>query len=93
MSMEHVPGKNMGKLTLYALSTCGWCRRTKDLLNELGVEYDYVYVDKLEGTERENAIQTLTKWNPSNSFPILVINDEKCIIGFREDQIRESLQL
>jgi glutaredoxin len=91
--MEHVPGKNMGKLTLYALSTCGWCRRTKDLLNELGVEYDFVYVDKLEGTERENAIETVKKWNPSSSFPLLVINDEKCIVGFREDQIRESLKL
>ena len=56
MSVEHVAGKNVGKIMLYALSTCGWCRKTRDLLESLGVEYDYVYVDLLSGEDRERTI-------------------------------------
>ena len=92
MKMEHVNGKEIGKVTLYALSTCGWCRKTKELLNDLGIAYDYVYVDLLTGAEREEAIGAVTKWNPARSFPTLVLNDDKCIIGFKEEDIRKSLK-
>ena len=92
MKIEHVPGKESGKVMLYALSTCGWCRKTKQLLSDLGVAYDYVYVDLLTGKEREEAINTVQKWNPDRSFPTLVLNDNKCIVGFKEDDIRESLK-
>ena len=91
MVIEHVDGKNKGKIILYALSTCGWCARTKDLLRELGVEFDYLYVDLLEGPEQDKVLNEVEKWNPKGSFPTLVIRDEKSIIGFREDEIREAL--
>ena len=42
MKIEHVKGENKGKITLYALSTCGWCKKTKKLLDDLGVEYHYI---------------------------------------------------
>jgi glutaredoxin-like protein NrdH len=91
MSIEHVNGKNKGKLMLYALSTCGWCNKTKDLLREMGVAFDYAYVDLLEGKEQDNAMTLVEKFNPSGSFPTLVINDTKAIVGFREQEIREAL--
>jgi glutaredoxin-like protein NrdH len=92
MAVEHVAGRKAGKLMLYALSTCVWCGKTKKLLNELGVEYDYTDVDQLTGAEREAAIKTVTKYNPACSFPTLVIDDEKCIVGFKENEIREALK-
>jgi glutaredoxin-like protein NrdH len=91
MTLVHVPGKKAGHIMLYALSTCGWCQKTKKLLEDLGVEYDYEYVDHLRGEEREKAIKEVTAWNPACNFPTMVINDEKCIIGFKEDEIREAL--
>ncbi len=93
MTIEHVGGKNAGKLMLYALSTCIWCRKTKQLLADLGVEYDYVFVDLLQGQEREQTIAMVEKWNPDGSFPTLVINDSKCIVGFKESAIKEALKL
>ena len=93
MTIEHVGGKNAGKLMLYALSTCIWCRKTKQLLTDLGVEYDYVFVDLLQGQEREQTIAVVEKWNPDGSFPTLVINDSKCIVGFKENAIKEALKL
>lgn len=92
MPMQHVEGNNKGDVVLYALSTCGWCKRTRMLLEEMEVEYDYIYVDLLEGDERQEIIQQLKEWNPKLSFPTTVIRNEECIVGFNEDKIRENLE-
>ena len=91
MSMEHVSGRKNGEILLYALSTCGWCGKTRELLTELGIEYSYVYVDLLSGAELDRTMAELARWNKSRSFPTLVINNSKVIVGFREDEIREVL--
>lgn len=91
MAMEHVEGKNKGNIVLYALSTCGWCKKTRMLLEELGVEYNYVYVDLTEGKERSNVIENIQKWNSQLSFPTVVINNKDVIVGFKEDELKEKL--
>jgi glutaredoxin len=71
MVVEHVNGKNKGNIMLYALSTCGWCAKTKELLRTLGVEFDYVFVDLLEGKAQDDAMNEVERWNPKGSFPTL----------------------
>lgn len=78
---------------LYALSTCGWCKKTKEFLDDLGVEYDFIYTDYLDGDEKEKIMDEIRKWNPRISFPTIVINDKKAIVGFREDEIKEALRI
>jgi glutaredoxin-like protein NrdH len=90
MAIEHVNGKNKGKIMLYALSTCGWCAKTKELLKELGVAFDFEYVDLLDGKELDETMNALERANPQGSFPTLVIDDRRSIIGFREQEIREA---
>lgn len=85
----HVKGKDKGQIRLYALSTCVWCKKTRKLLETLGVSYDYIYVDLLEGAARDTVNEEIEKWNPHGSFPMLVINEKESIIGFKEDKIRE----
>jgi glutaredoxin-like protein NrdH len=92
MKFEHVEGVKKGKVILFALSTCVWCKRTKQLLNNLGIEYDYVFVDLLSGAEKAAAVKELERWNPRSSFPTIVINEAKCIVGFKEDEIKEALR-
>ena len=89
--MEQVTGKKKGDVLLYALSTCGWCRKTKDLLGDLGVEYRYIDVDLLDSEAKSEAIKEITDWNPRCSFPTLVINNDRCIVGYQADKIREAL--
>ncbi len=89
---QHVKGKSKGKIMLYALSTCVWCRKTKKLLDSLGVEYDYVDMDQLEDDIRSEFDRELENWNKNTSFPTLVINDNKCIVGFEEEKIRQELE-
>lgn len=77
---------------LYALSTCIHCKNTKEYLDDCGVKYDCVEVDKLDGDERKNIIEEIKKVNPSCSFPTIVIGD-KIIVGFRKEEIKEALNL
>jgi len=91
MTMEHIKGQKKEHIVLYALSTCVWCQKTKDLLDDLNVEYYYTDVDLLKGEEREEITKELMKWNPKCSFPTLVINDNKCIVGFKENEIKETI--
>ena len=90
MKSEHIEGKDKGKIVLYALSTCQWCSKTRDLLSSFGVKYDYVYVDLLKGKDRDQAVNEVKSHNPSVSFPTVVIGD-RVIVGFREKEIREAL--
>lgn len=89
--MQHVEGQNKGKLVLFALSTCGWCKKTRALIEDLDADYEYVYVDLLKGEEREEVVNMVKKWNPQLSFPTLVVNDDKTIVGFKEEEIREAI--
>ncbi len=87
---KHVDGKNKGAIMLYALSTCGWCRKTKDLLAKMGLAYDYIDVDKLsdeEATKLEN--EEVKKWNPAGTYPTLVIDGQRAIINYDEKKIKE----
>ncbi len=88
--LTHVPGRKAGNVVLYALSTCVWCEKTKNLLTELGVEFSYVYVDLLDRDELEKTFEVVKKYNPKGSFPTLVIDGERSIVGFREDEIRRT---
>lgn len=92
MAVTHVSGRDKGRIMLYALSTCGWCKKTKALLNEMGVAYDYTDVDQLHGAEQETVVGEMGKYNPATNFPTIVINSNQIIIGFKEDDIRKALQ-
>ncbi len=91
MAMKHVEGNKKGEVTLYALSTCIWCRKTKDLLNKLGVDYSFVDVDLLAGSERAKVMEEVRRWNPACSFPTLVVDNKTCVKGFDEEKIKELL--
>lgn len=91
MSMIRVAGKKKGNIILYALSTCVWCRKTKQLLDRLGAEYNYIDVDHLQGDEKNIVTAEIKKLNPRCSFPTLSIND-KCVVGFDQQKIEETLR-
>ena len=91
MELKHVDGENKGDVLLFALSTCGWCKKVRMLLEDLEVEYDYIYVDLTSGNDRTEAVNTLKKFNDAVSFPTTIINNENVIIGFEEEEIKSKL--
>jgi glutaredoxin len=88
-----VPGRNAGKVMLYALSTCGWCKKSKRFLQEHGIGYSYIDVDLLAEDEKEAVKSEVRRWNPSCSFPTLVVNDSQCVVGYDETKMKEILGL
>ncbi len=91
MQMNHVEGSDHGPIKLFTLTTCVWCKKTKALLKEMNVAYEYVDVDVLEGADKEKVLDELKSFNPHCSFPSLVINNN-CIVGYQEEKIKEALQ-
>ena len=83
----------MGKrANLYTLSTCSHCKATKKFLDECKVEYQFTDVDLLEGEERAAILEDIKKLNPRCSFPTIIIGD-KVIVGYKEQEIKEALDI
>lgn len=91
MEFQRVDGSQKGRVVLYTLSTCMWCKMAKNLLRDLGVAYEYVDVDTLQGDEKESVKKEIRRWNPDGSYPTIVINDAVVVCGFDETEIREKL--
>jgi glutaredoxin-like protein NrdH len=77
---------------LYAISTCGWCRRTKRFLEQNKIPAEVTDVDQLEGEEKEKARAAVAEVNPRRSYPTLIIGDQ-VVVGYDEDRMRELLEL
>lgn len=89
-----VPGPHgEHRIVFYGLSTCIWCKRTRQFLESQGVAFDYVYVDLLRGQEREEVLALVRQWNPATSFPTVVVDDSTCVVGYRQEEIKEALGL
>ena len=81
------------KVKLYALSTCGWCKKTRRFLDDHNVDYECEYVDLLSGEEKARCMVELERWNPRRTFPTVVVDDSEVVVGFKEDRLREVLGL
>jgi glutaredoxin-like protein NrdH len=92
MKLNHVDGTSKGKVVVYALSTCIWCRKTKNLLNDLGIAYDFVDVDLESAEERKTIEKEILKWKARAAYPLIVIDDARSITSFDEDEIKKEFQ-
>jgi len=89
-----VPGKNnRHKVLLYALSTCAWCKLTKQFLRDNSIEYEYVDVDLCNEKDRERVKRDIRNRGGDLSYPTIIIDDKVLITGFRKDKIREALKI
>ncbi len=92
MQFSKVAGKkNNHKVTVYALSTCVWCRMTKQYLKDNDVEYEYIDVDLLDEGEKSKVHQTILDKGGNLSYPTTIVDDKTVITGYRKDQLKEVL--
>ncbi len=94
MQFSKVSGKkNNHKVTIFALSTCVWCKMTKQFLSENGVEYEFVDVDLLDGKDKSQAHTAIISKGGALSYPTTIVDDKTVITGFRKDLLKEALGL
>lgn len=88
---KHVDGEQKGNIDLFALSTCGWCKKTRMFLEENEIAYNYIYVDLTSGEEHDLVVDELNKYNPDLSFPTIVIDNTKVIVGYEPEELADIL--
>ena len=92
MQFSKVQGKqNKHKVVLYALSTCVWCKMTKQFLKDNEVEFEYIDVDLCEEEDKQEIRQHIQSKGGPLSYPTTIVDDNFLITGFRKDLLREAL--
>jgi glutaredoxin-like protein NrdH len=92
MQFSKVSGKKSAhKVTLFTLSTCVWCKLTKEFLKENNVEYEYIDVDLTNEEDRQQIHETIQSKGGNLSYPTTIVDDKIVITGFRKDQLKEAL--
>ena len=94
MNISKVSGKNnKHKVFVYALSTCVWCKLTKQFLNENDVQYEFVDVDLADEEDKQKIRDTIQEKVGMISYPTTVVDDKVVISGFRKDKLKEVLEI
>jgi glutaredoxin-like protein NrdH len=94
MQFSKVQGKqNKHKVVIYALSTCVWCKMTKQYLKDNGVEYEYIDVDLCEEEDKQKIRQHIQSKGGPLSYPTTIVDDNVVITGFRKDLLKEALEI
>jgi len=80
------------EIMVYALSTCGFCKRALAFLDAHQFAYRYLYVDLIP-IDTKNAIKQELKqrFKENVAFPFAVIDDKKYLIGFIEADWKMTL--
>jgi glutaredoxin-like protein NrdH len=73
------------EIVVYALSTCGHCRRALSFLDSKGLSYKYIYVDLIP-LETKSAVKAelRERFKDNVAFPFTVIDDKEHLVGFIE---------
>lgn len=87
---EQPGSKGDHDLTVYALSTCGFCKKAINFLSEHDIAFRYVYLDKINPMVKRTVKSELKQQYESLPvFPILVIDNERAVSGFSEKKWKD----
>ncbi len=93
MNLKKVDGDDKShRVRIYTLSFCGWCKKTKQLLKDHDVEYEYLDMDLATIDEKREVTNFLKAHGLPISFPVIVIDEERFISGYKPDEIEKALE-
>ncbi len=74
--------------TMYSTSWCGYCKRLKSQLKDLGITFEEVNIEEVPGTA-----EIVEKVNNGNqTVPTLVFSDGTAMTNPSAKQVQEKLQ-
>ncbi len=81
-------------ITVYALSTCGFCKRCIAWLGNKGFAYRYIHVDQIP-LEVKTEVKRILKerFKEDVAFPFAIIDSDKHLVGFIEPDWAKTLGL
>lgn len=81
----------MKKVSMYTLSTCPWCRKTKKFFTERNIPFDYIDYDLADKQTQERIISEMERHGASG-FPFVMIENDT-IEGYNPDKYAKLLGL
>jgi glutaredoxin-like protein NrdH len=94
MKIEKVSGINTKhKVFLYAISTCVWCKRTKQFMRDNSIEFEYVDVDLLGKEELAEVDADLKSRGAIMIFPLVIVDNETIVYGDVVNKLKKLLEL
>jgi glutaredoxin len=81
----------MPKVLMYTLSTCPWCRKTKQFFMDKNIPFDFVDYDVVSDEEQDRIVADMRKHTSNISFPYVVIGD-RVIQGYNPDKYEKVLK-
>ena len=71
----------MKKVTMYTLSTCPWCRKTKKFFTERNIPFEFTDYDLADEATQDKIMQELDAAG-ANGFPFVRIGDQ-VVVGWQ----------
>ncbi|HEY3491146.1 MAG TPA: glutaredoxin family protein [Candidatus Deferrimicrobiaceae bacterium] len=81
----------MKKVSMYTLSTCPWCRKTKIFFTQHNVPFDFTDYDLADEATQDRIMRELDAVG-ANGFPFVRIGDQ-IVEGYRPDRYADLLGL
>ena len=80
----------MKHVSMYTLSTCPWCRKTKKYFTDHKIQFKYVDYDLASVQEQEKIEQEMRSRGGPLSFPWVLIGDD-LVVGWNPAKYDELL--
>lgn len=81
----------MKKVSMYTLSTCPWCRKTKKFFTERNIPFDYIDYDLADSETQKRIINDMERHGAS-AFPYVMIEND-IVEGYSPDKYTKLLGL
>ena len=79
------------KVFMYTLSTCPWCRKTKQFFKDRNIQFDFVDYDLAAEEEQERILEDMSKRSSNTAFPYVMIGEE-IVVGYNPERYSELLK-
>jgi len=79
----------MAKVTMYTLSTCPWCRKTKKFFTEHNIPFEFTDYDLADEATQDKIMAELDAAG-ANGFPFVRIGDE-VVVGYQPNVYSELM--
>jgi glutaredoxin len=81
----------MKKVSMYTLSTCPWCRKTKQFFNQRHIPFEFVDYDLADETTQDRIMRELDA-EGGKGFPFVRIGDQT-VEGYQPERFAKLLGL
>jgi arsenate reductase-like glutaredoxin family protein len=81
----------MAKVSMYTISTCPVCRKTKEFFRARGIPFDFVDYDLASEDEQNKIAAEMLKGTGDIGFPFVRIGNV-VVIGFNPERFKQILK-